>query len=128
MIPFGHETVTLFHRTETLDAATGRKTAVYTKYTLHDCSWHAVKQLTRDGEAHTYGSSITVRVPPEYQKPEQGDLMVHGDYTGTVESGSGYQRIIEEKRAAEGAFEVQSATNGAMDGFPLPHYKATGWL
>ena len=127
MIPFGHEKVTLFKRTETTNEQ-GKKTAVYTKYALTECSWIAVKQLTRDGEAHTYGSSITVRVPPEQTKPDAGDLMVHGEYAGTVTSGSDYQRIIEEKRAEEGAFEVQSAKNGAMDGFPLPHYKATGWL
>lgn len=127
MIPFGNETVTLIVRSETTDSS-GRHHASYAKHTLTGCSWRRRTQRSREETVHKDAESITVRVPPGQTIPAVGDLMIFGEYSGTISSSADFEGIIEAKRSTGGAFLVQSVSDNTMSGSPIPHFKAAGWL
>lgn len=127
MIPFGNETVTLIVRSETTDSS-GRHHASYTNHKLTGCSWRRRTQRSREETVHKTAESITVRVPVGQTAPNVGDLMIYGEYAGSISNSSEYDGVIESMRPSGGAFLVQSVSDNTMSDSPIPHFKAAGWL
>lgn len=126
MIPFGNEKVTLVKRTEAT-GQDGKTHAVYTNITLTGCSWRRTTQMSGTNE-QSKSERITCKVPADQTAPRAGDLMVRGDFTGTVTRDSDYRDIIRERSAEGGAFEVTAVSDNFGSEIPLPHTKATGWI
>ena len=94
MIPFGNETVTLVHRTES--TVNGRKQAAYSVEMLTGCSWRRTRQWVRMGEVLTPADTVTCRIPADQTRPGTGDLLILGSASVTVNSGADFQRLIEQ--------------------------------
>jgi hypothetical protein len=127
MIPFANETVTLIHRSETTDE-NGRKRAVYTKHSFGACSWRRISRIANIDNALTMTEYATVRIPVESVTavtPTTGDLMIRGEYAGSVSSSADFQSVIEAMRGNGGAFVVGSVSDNTRSGSPLPHFKVT---
>lgn len=124
MIPFGHDTVTLVQRVETVTA--GRTAVSWAVQTLRDCSWRRTQRdmLGENGVLEMEG--ITCRIPADQPKPQPGDLLILGDVTVTISDAGDFQRLIEQYRGTGGAFIAASVADNARPGVPLPHWRATG--
>lgn len=131
MLPFGNETVTLVHRSETV--ISGKTHVSYSKTTLTGCSWRRKRRIRKSDNSRVNsdnaflgGEEIICRVPAGQEIPRTGDLMILGEVAVTVTSGADYQGLIEQFKDAGGAFVVTSVADNARQGMPMPHYAARG--
>ena len=124
MLPFGNELITLIRRTETTDSL-GKHHALYTKLFLRGCSWRRTAVQNAGSGTITYSEQTTCKVPKGQPEPHAGDLMIHGTYSGTIDTATDYQKAIEATRADKGSFVVQSVGDYTMTDTPFPHYTAT---
>ena len=113
MIPFGHDTVTLYHKT-----AGG-----YERHLLTGCSWRERALHTFYDGSQTRQTEISVRWTCDQQKPAPGDVLIHGLAYNTITSAVQIAPLIEAY-AASGAFLCTSVSDNS--GVPLPHYCARG--
>ena len=115
MIPFGNETVTLYHNSS----------GTVTRHVLKNCSWsqQTIRNIT-DGNVE-YGSATTVRYTPDQQIADVGDVFVLGNVSDTVADSIGFAALIEAHRLT-GAFQCTSFSDNSLSGAPLPHYCARG--
>lgn len=119
MIPFGNETITLYHRSRT--TVEGRARDVWERIVIHGCSlvW---KEQTQFAEGLLRrGVQVTCRIPPDGQAPAVGDVIVPGEIADEADSSMTAARLIESHA---GAFRVSSVAFNNRPGFPMPHYAA----
>lgn len=115
MIPFAHDTVTLYRKTE----------AGWTPAVISGCSYRRIRRRSiMDGTARIT-EETTCRIPAGNPKPEAGSVIVLGVCTETADSDIALVRLLES-RQPHGAFRVQSVADNARAGYPVPHYAATG--
>lgn len=122
MIPFGHETVTLIRRETAV--TDGRTQASYRKVILTGCSWRRSDELHMNGNGVIGSETVTCRIPSGQTKPRAGDLLILGNYAGTVSSAADFKGIVDTLKPDGGAFVVQSVTDNTLSGAPMPHWKA----
>lgn len=123
-IPFGNETVTLIHKTSTEDMYS-RTHIEYVKILLTECSWIRTQKQHKDDAVHVPSEVIICRIPPDQKAPHVGDMLILGNYTGSIANGQDFQRVIEGMKGNGGAFLVASVSDLNRPGFPLPHIKAS---
>lgn len=117
MIPFGNETITLYHRTRT--EANGRSKDTWTRLFLSGCSViRRAKSAASDDHAH-HSEEVICRIPARYQAPEVGDVIVPGKVSDSVNSARDASALIDSRN---GAFRVNSVKHNNRPGFPMPHY------
>ena len=121
MIPFGNETITLYHRTRT--EVNGRSKDTWTRRFLSGCSViRRAKSAASDDHAH-HSEEIICRIPARYQAPEVGDVIVPGRASESVISSRDASALIDSH---DGAFRVNSVKHNNRPGFPMPHYAVRG--
>lgn len=116
MIPFGNQTVTLYHKSEN----------GYTRYILTNCSWRSSNERSLQDGATIITERTTCRILPQYTRPVPGDMLVLGVVEEDAASEIELVRLMEKLRS-EGfrAFRVQACSDNS-EGVPLPHYAAVG--
>lgn len=116
MIPFGNQTVTLYHK-----SGNG-----YTRYILTNCSWRSSNERSLMDGATVITERTTCRILPQYTRPIPGDLLVLGIVENDVASDIELVRLMEQLRSkGYRAFRVESCADNT-GGVPLPHYAAIG--
>lgn len=124
MIPFGNQTVTLYHRTRTA-GEDGRSRDVWARYTLKGCSWREIAAQSMEGNAVRGTVQTVCRIPAGQMKPQVGDVLIFGAVSAEIASAKELNALLEQHRDG-GAFRVESVANNAGSGVPLPHYVARG--
>lgn len=120
MIPFGQESVTLYHREETVDAY-GRTILTWRRILLDGCSWrHAARYSLSNAD------EVVCRVPAAQTRPSVGDGMVLGSVTDEIGSAVALAELLETYRQKGRAFRVTAVNDNVRRGFPLAHYAARG--
>lgn len=115
MIPFGYSTITLFHK----DAGG------YTAHVIEHCYVrHSKQRDTTDKTASAANESIC-RIPAGTVVPAPGDMIALGAHKGSARNEIELVRLLESLRPG-GAFRVQTVTDNARPGMPVPHYAAKG--
>lgn len=115
MIPFGNHTVTLFHKNGT----------AYDRYVLTGCSWRSTNERSLIENSTVITQRTSCRIPPNFQKPEPGDLLVLGVIDEAPEGEIALLNMMERlQKDGYRAFRIQSCADNT--GVPLPHYAATG--
>lgn len=123
MIPFGNQTVTLIHRTETtLD---GRTATEYKKLLLHGCSWRRKTSWRGFDAEKTLISEITCRIPANQQKPAAGDCLFLGEIRDEITDSRSLHAALKAHRES-GAFQITTVADNTGFGIPMPHYAAWG--
>lgn len=124
MIPFGNQTVTLYHR-ERITGDNGRSQDIWTRHVLTDCSWrHTASQSIQENVVRGMTQS-TCRIPVGQQRPNVGDVLILGMVYDQPASAKELNALLEAHRD-NGAFRVSAVANNAMQGSPMPHYAARG--
>lgn len=124
MIPFGRETVTLYHRTEAI-GADGRTNTLWTRVTLNGCSWRRTGKHTLTSHTDVQVEEVVCRIPADQTCPTSGDVLIPGMISDAAASALDVTRILDRYRDL-GAFRVASVADNARPGVPLPHYVAKG--
>ena len=120
MIPFGQESVTLYHREETADAQ-GRTTLTWRRILLDGCSWrHAARYSLSNAD------EVVCRVPAGQMRPSVGDGMILGSVDDEVGSAVALAELLAAHRQQGRAFRVAAVNDNVRKGFPLAHYAARG--
>lgn len=116
MIPFGNETVTLFHRSE----------GGYARYVLSDCSWRTASSRSAYGNTVQRSDEISCRIPAGGVLPQPGDVLILGDYSSDAQTEIEMTRLLDAlwRRGAQ-AIRVNSVRDNSRNA-PLPHYAVTG--
>lgn len=114
MIPFGFETVTLYH--QLADGSIER-------HTLAGCSWRQKRAAGVIDGALQFGTEIICRYPPNLPKASPEDLFIRGDVDDVVRGQIDFAGMLE-KYAQTGAFICSAFSDNT--GVPLPHYCARG--
>lgn len=115
MIPFANDTVTLYRKAD----------GGYMACLILNCSYkHTERRSTDDRSASFYGETVC-RIPPGNVKPQPGDVIVLGVHSEIVKNEIDLVRMLERLRP-DGAFRVQSVSDNARPGVPIPHYAAKG--
>lgn len=115
MIPFANDTVTLYHK-----AAAG-----YEEHLIHNCSYRRIRRRNTADSAASITEETVCRIPPGNIKPEPGDVIARGRHSGSPKNEIELVRLLESLRP-NGAFRVQSISDNARPGVPVPHYAARG--
>ena len=115
MIPFGNQTVTLFHKAN----------STYTRYVLSNCSWRQKNiRIVSDGAVIRTVETVC-RIPNGQQKPTVGDLLVLGVNNATVSNDVDASRMRDSVNSSGGAaFRAQSVKDNTNA--PIPHFCAAG--
>lgn len=115
MIPFAKDTVTLFHRED----------GIWTRHVLAGCSYRKTARRTITDSVVTASNETTCRIPAPNTMPYPGDVIALGNVPDHPENEVAVVRLLEKQRAT-GAFRVQSVSDNARPGMPVPHYAARG--
>lgn len=117
MIPFGTQTVTLFHRS-------GNGTI--TRYILTGCSWKtsAVRSLYDGMQKLKSGTSCICRWPADQHRAATGDLFVLGTVTDQVTKATQFAGMLEKYGSY--AFVCESFSDNSIANTPLKHFCAKG--
>lgn len=115
MVPFGNQTVTLFHKAN----------GTYIKYTLSNCSWRQ-KDVRAVSDGVVFHTVETVcRIPEDQQKPIVGDLMILGTTFETASNDIEISRLRDSVNSSGGAaFRVSIVKDNTNA--PIPHFCAQG--
>lgn len=118
MIPFGDQTVTLYHRVRT--EADGRTCEGWQRHVLTGCSWRYRRADDLKDGAVTGAAKAVCRIPAGQVCPAAGDVAVLGVCAAQPVSAK------EAAAIADGAdaFRVCDVTDNSRG--PLPHYTARG--
>ena len=123
MIPFGHETVTLVKRIETV--VDDRTRVSYEKHTLTSCSWR-MRTVRNQYDMETVRSvEITCRIPYGQKAPNVGDVLFLGKVSDVITDSKTLADAIDAHRGT-GACRITAVSDNTRAGLPLPHYAATG--
>lgn len=115
MIPFGNQTVTLFHKAN----------SAYTRYVLSNCSWRQKSIRAVSDDAVIYTIETVCRIPSGQQKPAAGDLLVLGANNATASNDVEVSRLRDSVNSSGGAaFRVQFVKDNTNA--PIPHFCAAG--
>ncbi len=136
MLPFANDTITLYSKFEYKDEYNKYKT-VYLRKELNNCSWRQSTSTSLIDGSSVTRKAITVRIPQsdnyitpsEWQASTQeaivdkftlqeGDLVIRGVVTDETTD----LTLLKDKYS-DRAILIQSVTNNADRGQPLPHYK-----
>lgn len=115
MIPFAKDTVTLFHR----------ENGIWTRHVLTGCSYRRTARRAMTDNSITASNDVTCRIPAPNIMPAAGDMIALGNVPDMPENEVAVVRLLEKQRAT-GAFRVQSVSDNARPGMPVPHYAARG--
>lgn len=117
MIPFGDQTVTLYHKGD----------QGYTRHILTGCSWRSThgsrmydNVLQADGT-----TTCSCRYPHTQQRAAEGDIFVLGTAQDTLTSGTQIAGMLAKYRD-RGIFVCTAFADNALGGHPMPHYHARG--
>lgn len=115
MIPFGNQTVTLFHKAN----------GAYTRYALSNCSWQQKSvRVVLDGTVIRTVETVC-RIPSGQQKPAAGDLLVLGVNNATASNDVEVSRLRDSVNSSGGAaFRAQSVKDNTNA--PIPHFCVAG--
>ncbi len=115
MIPFGNQTVTLFHKAN----------GAYIKYTLSNCSWRQKDVRTVSDGVIFHAVETICRVPEGQRKPAVGDLMVLGTTRASASNDIEISRLRDSVNSSGGAaFRVAMVKDNTNA--PVPHFCAQG--
>lgn len=115
MIPFANDTVTLYRKAD----------GGYMPCVIMNCSFKHTKQRSTTERAESIYGETVCRIPPGNIKPEPGDVIALGVHGGAAKNEIDLVRMLERLRP-DGAFRVQSVSDNARPGVPIPHYAARG--
>ena len=115
MIPFGYSTITLFHK-----GAGG-----YTAHVIDHCYFRHSKRRDVAGKTASAADESICRIPAGAVAPDPGDVIALGAHKGSAKNEVELVRLLESLRPS-GAFRVQSVSDNARPGMPIPHYAAKG--
>lgn len=116
MIPFGRESVTILHRSE----------SGYARSVLTGCSWRSAKVRSMIGMAAEKSEETVCRIPADQIMPEVGDVLILGDVKVSAASEIELVRLLDSlRRDGVRAIRVTQVRDNSR-GAPLPHYAATG--
>lgn len=124
MLPFGHETVTLYARNRAT-GADGRSRDSWVRHVLTGCSWRHTASQSMQENAVRGMTQCTCRIPAGQQCPNVGDVLILGTVYDEPASAKELNELLEAHRE-HGAFRVSAVANNAMQGSPMPHYAARG--
>ena len=115
-IPFGTETVTLYHKTD----------KGYTRIVLHGCSWSTrISRSLYDNVQRNGSAECICRWSPDQPKAGTGDLLIRGEIYDKLTSGVQIAGLLEQY-AATGAFICNTFHDNVVGICPLKHYCARG--
>lgn len=114
MIPFGNQTITLYHK-----GADG-----YSAHRIGGCSLRQTARRAANDRSVTAAVETVCRIPADGLKPEPGDMIAPGTHEETVKNDVELVRLLDRLRA-EGAFRVLSVSDNTR-GAPIPHFAARG--
>ena len=115
MLPFGTNTVTLYHK----------QNGTYKRYRITGASWNQKDVRSASDNALFHAVETVCRIPEKQQKPFIGDLLVKGNCSSEATSDIEIVRLRESVISSGGnAFRVQSVKDNTDA--PLPHYAASG--
>lgn len=120
MLPFAHETVTLYHRIR--DETEGRTSETWTRHVLTGCSWRrTVRDQLTDGAVLKTLETVC-RIPAgQVISLSAGDLLVRGE---CAETPSTAREIALLEKSGADAFRVTAVSDNMSA--PLPHVAARG--
>lgn len=121
MIPFGNESVTLYHRTRS--EVNGRSKETWKRYVLPGCSVIRSAKASPMENNVQHSEEVVCRIPAKYQAPDVGDVIVPGIVSASVSSSRDASALID---TYAGAFRVSAVKYNNRPGFPMPHYAAKG--
>lgn len=134
MIPFGRETVTWYHRTETI-GADGRTAVSWSRHMLFGCSWSARRGALLNDQTLEKEDALVCRIPqnapgqpspgqPSPGQPSPGDVFILG--AADIEPVDSVHVALMLEAARGRAFRVQKVVDRARIGAPLGHYEVLG--
>lgn len=123
MIPFGSETVTLYHRI-TVTGEDGRSRDVWTRHVLTGCSWRQTDVQVLSSNAVARSVDTVCRIPAGQQKPDTGDVLILGAVKVQATTAKQVQQLLAEYK--DSAIRVASVKDNARIAGMLPHYAARG--
>lgn len=115
MIPFANDTVTLFHKED----------SGYTRHVIERCSYRRTRRRGIEDKSSTLAEETICRIPGNAIKPDVGDVIALGVHKGSAVNEIALVRLLESLRPG-GAFRVQTVSDNARPGMPVPHYAAKG--
>ncbi len=115
MIPFGYSTITLFHK--------GKDG--YAAHVINHCYFRSGKRRDVSDKAASAANESICRLPVGTVVPEPGDVIAMGAHKGSAKNEIELVRLLESLRPS-GAFRVQTVSDNARPGVPIPHYAAKG--
>lgn len=116
MIPFGLESVTILHRSE----------SGYARSVLTGCSWRSAKLRSMIGMAAEKSEETVCRIPADQIIPDVGDVLILGDVDAAAGSEIELVRLMDElRRDGVRAIRVTQVRDNSR-GVPLPHFAVTG--
>lgn len=114
MIPFGNQTITLYHK-----GANG-----YAAHLIGGCSLRQTHRRTANDRTAAAAVETVCRIPAGGVKPEPGDMIAPGMREETVKNEVELVRLLDRLRV-DGAFRVTSVADNARSA-PIPHYAVRG--
>lgn len=115
MIPFATDTVTLYHN----------NAGNWSSSVINGCSYRRIRRRVVIDSAATVMDETTCRIPAGGIMPASGDVVVLGVCREKITGELDIKRLLD-KYNRSGAFRVQSVSDNARPGMPVPHYAATG--
>lgn len=115
MIPFANDTVTLIHKGKSSWTAT----------VISRCSYRRIRRRSLSGNTAILTDETVCRIPAGGAVPAVGDVIVLGRTNAAVYNEIELVRLLEAHRES-GAFRVESVSDNARPGMPIPHYAVRG--
>lgn len=115
MIPFANDTITLIHSGD----------SGWTPLVISGCSFRRTRRRSLSGNASVLTDETVCRIPSGSAVPAVGDVIVLGRTDASAYSEIELVRLLEAHRP-NGAFRVDSVSDNARPGMPIPHYAARG--
>lgn len=115
MIPFANDTITLI----------SRQGGSWACAVIPRCSYRRVRRRNLMDGAVTLSEETVCRIPAGSAFPVPGDVILLGEHAPEISSEIELVRLLEAFRPG-GAFRVQSVSDNARQGMPIPHYAARG--